>query len=60
MEKKRGRPTKEGSKKHRVDIRMSDMELAMLDDICDVKGETKSEVLLKALKMYHNFSKFQR
>lgn len=60
MEKKRGRPIANGSKKHRVEIRLNDEEAASLDDICINKGETKSEILLKALKMYHNLSKFQR
>ena len=59
LTKKRGRPVKDGSKRCRQQIRMTDEQSDMLDYICDMTGKTKTEVLLEGLRMQHNMVKFR-
>lgn len=50
MEKKRGRPIKAGSKNSRMELRLTDREVEMLEYVMDETGLSKSEVLRMGLR----------
>ena len=49
---KRGRPIKDDAMTDRCIIRLSGDELDRLEQICDVTGKNKSDVIRKALRLY--------
>ena len=56
---KRGRPKKGVSKCNQYRLRLTDGELEMLNYLSLKTEKPKSEVLIKALKMYYNISIYQ-
>ena len=50
---KRGRPSKNGSRKSRLNMRLDDEETKMLDYLTYIDDKCKSEILRKALKFYY-------
>ena len=50
MEKKRGRPPSEHSKKYETRIRMSDEEKTKLEYCCKVYGLTKADVIRQGIE----------
>lgn len=51
--RKRGRPSKYGSRKSRFNMRLDDEETEMLEYLTYIDEKCKSEVLRKALKFYY-------
>ena len=56
--KKRGRPTKNDSKKYGYRLRIDEEGREMIDFIKEKTGETTADSIRKALKMYYNIVKF--
>lgn len=52
---KRGRPKKDGSCVNVHTVRFSDDDEALLEHIADEDGESKSDIIRKAVKMYYNY-----
>ena len=59
MIKKRGRPPKEKSRNCCYKIRMTEDEMAVLDNISRKTGKNKSDILREGLQMQHNLFKFR-
>ena len=59
LKRGRGRPKKEGARSHEAKVRFNETEMQELNDLSSVTGESKSELLRKAFKMYNNFRKYQ-
>lgn len=57
MGKKKGRPVKEGSRRNKCDIRLSDAEIEMLDFVSMRTGKTNSDVLREGLKTLYNLER---
>ena len=55
----RGRPRKDYKKNEFFGARLNDQESQMLEYIVEKTGETKSKIIIKALKMYYNLVRFQ-
>lgn len=53
VEKKRGRPKKEFTRKHVVKVRLDDSEFKMLLRLANENGESYSEALRRALRFYN-------
>lgn len=51
----RGRPKKNESRANVHTVRFSDDDEALLKHIADEEGESKSDVIRKAVKMYYNY-----
>lgn len=50
-QKRRGRPPKlEGARRHRVDLRLTEEELARLEQVARRNGWSKTQTLLKGLE----------
>lgn len=58
MGEKRGRPPKEKSKNSRFEVRMTPEQMAQLDRLSTETGETKTDVLMKALDIYYKMKTF--
>lgn len=52
--KKRGRPFQESTRCCRVMCRMTDLEAEKLEELCEITGESKSNILRKAFLFYYN------
>ena len=48
----RGRPRKETSRSNRLEVRLDDKDMSMIDQLSYLDEGTKSDVLRKALKTY--------
>ena len=53
-----GRPRRDGSKTSRIEIRISAEEEQMLNDLSDLTGESKSDIIRKGIKMSYNLKKY--
>lgn len=53
-EKKRGRPSKENTKRAGYHIRLSDEEFQMVKAMCNQTGKTKSEIIRNSIKICYN------
>ena len=53
-----GRPRRDGSKTGRIEIRISAEEEQMLNDLSDLTGEPKSDIIRKGIKMSYNLEKY--
>lgn len=49
-----GRPKKEICKNNRFEVRLSDEDLEVMDEICDRTGKNRSDVMRTALLVYQN------
>lgn len=58
MGEKRGRPPKEKAKNSRFEVRMTPEQMAQLDRLSTETGETKTDVLMKALDIYYKMKTF--
>jgi len=52
--KKRGRPATENPKSVRVDVRLTEEELQMLDKYCSKKGVSRPQGLRDGIKVLNN------
>jgi len=52
--KKRGRPVIENPKTVRVDVRLTEQELQMLDKYCSKKGVSRPQGLRDGIKVLNN------
>ena len=52
------RPRRDGSKTGRIEIRISADEEQMLNDLSDLTGESKSDIIRKGIKMSYNLEKY--
>lgn len=60
VKRKRGRPPKnEGTRHHRVQCKMTDEELKMLQYLCEVDGKNMTAALLDSIKMSYNLAKYR-
>lgn len=53
------RDAKKNKKNNRMNIRLSDDELAEMEFICSKKGKTKSDIFRDMLRMYGNLVRYQ-
>ncbi len=53
MSPRTGRPT-DNPKKNRVEARLSDEELEMLETCCEKTGSSKTEVIVKGIQRVYN------
>ena len=53
-----GRPRRDGSKTARIEIHISAEEEQMLNDLSDLTGESKSDIIRKGIKMSYNLEKY--
>lgn len=54
MKKKRGRPVKEQGREEQFHMRMTTKEKDMLSEISIETGQSKTDIMREALKMYYN------
>lgn len=52
--KKRGRPATDNPKTVRVDVRLTEQELQMLDKYCNKKGVSRPQGLRDGIKVLNN------
>ena len=57
MPKKRGRPTKSGAKRKRIEFRVTEEELNRIDYLVNKRGESKTEIFERAIKMLENLER---
>lgn len=57
MLKKRGRPMKYGAKRKRIEFRVTEEELNRLDYLVNKRGESKTEIFERAIKMLENLER---
>ena len=57
MPKKRGRPTKYGAKRKRIEFRITEEELDRLNYLVNKRGESRTEVFERAIKMLENLER---
>lgn len=48
----RGRPRKETSRSNRLEVRLDDNDMSMVEQLSDMDSTNKSDILRRALKMY--------
>lgn len=53
-----GRPRRDGSKTGRVELRISTDEEQMLNDLSELTGESKSDIIRKGIRMSYNLEKY--
>lgn len=53
-----GRPRRDGSKTGRVELRISTEEEQMLNDLSELTGESKSDIIRKGIRMSYNLEKY--
>ena len=58
--RKRGRPIKDGARRNRVQIKMSDEELEMFKFVCNEEGENMTNAFLGAIKMKYDLLKYRK
>lgn len=56
----RGRPTRNGGKKYRLDVRMTDDELSVLNELIMETGKTKTDIVKEALDLYSKMVQSKR
>ena len=54
-----GRPKENGSKNKQYRLRMTDEEFKSLDVLSSETGESKSDIIREALRMYRNLHNFR-
>ena len=59
IKRKRGRPREDFVRSERLNIRVTPDELDMLEAMCAKKGETKTNIIMSALRTQYNLFKFQ-
>ena len=57
MPKKRGRPTKYGAKRKRIEFRITEEELDRLNYLVSKRGESRTKVFERAIKMLENLER---
>lgn len=57
MPKKRGRPMKYGAKRKRIEFRITEEELDRLNYLVSKRGESRTEVFERAIKMLENLER---
>ena len=55
-----GRPRRDGSKTGRIEIRISAEEEQMLNDLSDLTGESKSDIIRKGIKMSYRIDRIEK
>lgn len=58
--KKKGRPVGENNRKERVIVRLNGVELALLDEISESTGLSRSEIMRESMRTYCLRKKFSR
>lgn len=53
IEKKRGRPVKDSSKKYRLEIRMGSEDKDILEELVAATGMGRTKIMLAALRLYY-------
>lgn len=53
-----GRPRRDGSKTGRVELRISTDEEQMLNDLSELTGESKSDIIRKGIRISYNLEKY--
>lgn len=53
-----GRPRRDGSKTGRVELRISTEEEQMLNDLSELTGKSKSDIIRKGIKISYNLEKY--
>lgn len=53
-----GRPRRDGSKTGRVELRISTEEEQMLNDLSELTGESKSDIIRKGIRISYNLEKY--
>lgn len=53
-----GRPRRDGSKTGRVELRISTDEKQMLNDLSELTGESKSDIIRKGIRISYNLEKY--
>ena len=48
----RGRPRKETSRSNRLEVRLDDNDIHMIEQLSDMDNTNKSDILRRSLKMY--------
>lgn len=57
MPKKRGRPTKYEAKRKRIEFRVTEEELDRINYLVNKRGESKTEIFERAIKMLENLER---
>lgn len=57
MKRRRGRPKKEDAKNRRIEIRMTDNELDRLKNLSESTGDSMTDIVCKAIRMYEILKK---
>lgn len=52
LKKRRGRPKKKGAKSHRLDVRITDDQHDILNDLTARTGKTKTDIVKEAIDLY--------
>jgi len=55
--KRRGRPEKDGARRNRVQIKMSDEELKMVQYVCENEENNMTNTILDAIRIKYNLLK---
>lgn len=55
----RGRPSEDGGRYNRLNVRLSDEEIKMIDYIAEKSDETKSEMIRNAIRMRYRLEKMK-
>ena len=54
--RKRGRPLKENARKVRLDVRLSEEDMEIIDEIMEKTGKTKSDIIRTSLYVYQSLN----
>ena len=57
MSKKMGRPTKYEAKRKRIEFRVTEEELDRINYLVNKRGESKTEIFERAIKMLENLER---
>lgn len=60
LKRNRGRPKKEGSKNCRCEVRMSEDDLDILNNIMLKTGKNKAEIIREAIDLYSKMVEYRR
>lgn len=52
LQRGRGRPSRNGGKKYRLDVRMTDDEFSTLNELIAETGKSKTDIVKEALDLY--------
>lgn len=60
LKRGRGRPSQNGGKKYRLDVRMTDDEAGILNELIMETGKTKTDIVKEALDLYSKMVRSKR